>query len=432
MLSPRHRLPGLALVLATGLLAAGCQTPDLPVTAGPLDATAASTPAPSVGATPSAMASPGAPASGSAPTPAAPSPATPGEAAGTAVAAPPAGSVTANPGFGGGLDGWTAYVAPSIAGSSAVEAATRVATSSGDGSAARLLLSAQAQDNQREYISLGQDLQLDPGIRYRYTAMVRWSNPDNRLPSAIVSAWVRNGDGSYSGVDQWIDEEDQRAAPDGYVPVTFEFSPNSTEPVFAYLALLTHQDGNIDATEIVVDSLTVTPVGPALVDADARTGNLLTNGDLAAGEAGWQRTEWNPTNAAGLQSSVEQGALRLRLPGSADPNLLNDTWTGRYQVVRLNAGVTYELCADVDRAVPAEGVPAIVNIYAYKPETSSQQAWLGSVDYKFDRTDPHRYCQTFVPTETTDHQITLRVFGWGNAGVPIDVTIDDVLLRVAS
>ena len=343
-----------------------------------------------------------------------------------------------NHGFESGLQGWETYVAPSISRFAAIDSVTGDVARTGNG-AVRMRLPAEAADNQTEYISLGQSVALEPANRYRYSVHVRWANPENALPSAIVSAWCRNADGSYNGVDHWITEADAAAAPGGYVPIAFDFTPNSTEEVFCYIALLTHQDGNTDATEIVVDDLTVTASGAASLEADTRSGNLLGNGSFESGtgaQAGppWQRTEWNPLTVTGLVNEVTDGEdrrLHLALPASQNPDRLNETWTGQYQTVRLNAGVAYELSAEIDRQVPAHAAPTIVNIYAYKPETSTPQAWLGSVDYTFTRTDSHRYVQTLIPAETSDYQITVRVFGWGNGGTPVDVLVDDVELRVA-
>ncbi|MGL5912191.1 MAG: hypothetical protein ACRCZP_19460, partial [Phycicoccus sp.] len=270
----------------------------------------------------------------------------------------------------------------------------------------------------------------------RYTAQVRWLNPGNALPSAIISAWCRNA--GYSGVDQWITEKQAAAAPGGWVPVTFDFSPTTSDPTFCYIALLTHQDGNRDATDVLVDDLRVVATGAAPYEPDSRRGNLLGNGGFEAGSgagiaAPWTTTEWNPTRAGGLSSAVVGDGdreLRLSLPGSSNPNLLNNTWTGVRQPVRLNAGVTYEYCAEVDRLTPAAAVPTIVNMYAYKPATSTPQAWLGSVDYKFTNPDRHRYCQRLVAPESTTYEITARTFGWGNAGTAIQVLLDDVSLTV--
>ena len=52
------------------------------------------------------------------------------------------------------------------------------------------------------------------------------------------------------------------------------------------------------------------------------------------------------------------------------------------------------------------------------------------MDDRFTRTDRHTYRQTFTPTETTDYHITVRVFGWGNSGTPVEVLLDDVSLMV--
>ena len=65
-----------------------------------------------------------------------------------------------------------------------------------------------------------------------------------------------------------------------------------------------------------------------------------------------------------------------------------------------------------------------------KPETQGASAhWLGSVDYKFNRSDSHVYSQQFTPLVTGEYHVTIRVFGWGNNGRPLKVQFDDVVLR---
>ena len=73
--------------------------------------------------------------------------------------------------------------------------------------------------------------------------------------------------------------------------------------------------------------------------------------------------------------------LELKLPGSDDPDFLNDTWIGLYQPVKLYSGNTYTISSQIERLVPGrDQYPTIVNLYAVKPETQGESAhWLGSV-----------------------------------------------------
>ncbi|MGL5819894.1 MAG: carbohydrate binding domain-containing protein [Phycicoccus sp.] len=345
-------------------------------------------------------------------------------------------SLTANSGFEKGSSDWTIYEASSIKAQAVVAPVTGTAYA-GKGSM-RLLLPKQAQNNQRDYISIGQSLKLDPRKRYEVSVKVRWLNPGNTLPSAIISAWSRNADGSYGGEDRWITEKEAATAPDGWVTIAYNFTPTSRDPAFVYLSLLTHQNGNSDATDVLIDDFTVVETSAAPYDPDGRTGNLLGNGDFEAGSgtsisAPWTKTEWNPTRAGGLSSTVVGAGdrqVRLTLPGSSNPNLLNNTWTGVRQPVRLNAGVTYEYCADIDRVKPSDHRATILNMYAFKDVTSTPRSWVGSIDYKFADPEPHRHCQRFVAPETATYEMTLRDFGWGQAGLANEVLIDNVSLEV--
>ena len=101
------------------------------------------------------------------------------------------------------------------------------------------------------------------------------------------------------------------------------------------------------------------------------------------------------------------------------------------QNVKLYAGNTYELSAEMDRILPeGEEYKTIVNLYAYRPAREGvEESWLGSVDYKFNKSERHTYRQQFIPSVTAEYQITIRVFGWGNEGRPLKVLIDNVSLN---
>ncbi|MEM9562069.1 MAG: hypothetical protein AAGA93_05600 [Actinomycetota bacterium] len=343
-----------------------------------------------------------------------------------------------DPGFERGLQAWETYIAPSLRGQAVIETITGPDVRFGDRSL-RMRLPASAQDNQRDWIRVGQRLDLDAGREYELSAAVRWNNPGNRLPTAIVSAWCLHADGGYSGYDEFITvaEVDASAGRNGYLPIRFNFSPGRTGESLCYLALLTHQNENLDATEILVDAFRISELGARPTGVDPRTGNLLVDGDFDARSGAnpgpaWSRTHWNPERVRGLGNRIvgeTNPKLRLTLPENIAGEL-NNTWTGRYQTVSLKAGVTYELSAMIDRNGPGNGVATIVNMYAYLPPTGGNpEQWIGSIDYKFTTEARHPYDQTFTPTVDGDYQITTRVFGWGNTE-PFSVTIDKLALEV--
>ncbi|MDJ0682309.1 MAG: hypothetical protein QNJ18_20910, partial [Xenococcaceae cyanobacterium MO_167.B52] len=306
-----------------------------------------------------------------------------------------------------------------------------------------LKLPRQATSNYDDQISIGQDLSLSNEKRYAIEVRVKWLNPNNSLPSAIVSLWARNPDQqTYSGKDFNIvaDANGQTE----YEKLRFEFTPNEDGMVRVWLALATHIDG-VDDTEIYVDDFKIIELGDAIVEQDSRTGNLIKNGDFSQ-NSDWQITRNNPKNVQSLIQSIESEKLRLELPGTNIPDYLNHTWAGVYQTVTLYRGVTYELSADFDRDVPPnDQTRTIMNVFAYRPPTFSDtgelildEEWVGPVDYDFDCNQPgdtcknenHRKTFTFTPTETAEYVITFRVFGWANNGVPVKVDVDNVDLRV--
>jgi hypothetical protein len=334
--------------------------------------------------------------------------------------------LNANPGFESGLNQWSIYQAPSIANQAIVRVDENGQAKFGS-KHLFMRLPASATNNQTEYITVGQTLSLSSKKRYKYSVQVRWANAGNALPSAIVSTWALNPDKSYNGKDHWIMDGN------GYKNLSFEFTPNESGEVFCYISLLTHQDG-FDDTDILVDALRIEEIGDAAADKDPRPAgtNLLQNSSFDQDFDGWIPTYYNPNNVSGLNRSIvsinTDKKMRLELPGASNNTFLNNTWTGVYQSVTLYQGNTYQISANVDRITP-NGVqyPTIVNLYAYKPATNqSGEAWVGSVDYKFNRADDHLYSKTISPTETTTYHITARVFGWGQDGRPVGIDLDDI------
>ncbi|QLE02459.1 hypothetical protein HX109_13160 [Galbibacter sp. BG1] len=334
-----------------------------------------------------------------------------------------------NPGFEEGLTGWSTYKAPSIANDAIIRVDNNGNAKFGN-KHLFMRLPASATINGSEYINLGQTLNLSSTKRYRYSAWVKWANPNNSLPSAIISIWARNQDGSYNGQDVWITDGND------YKYLTFEFTPNETGNVFCYISLLTHQNG-FDNTDIFVDALRIEEIGDAIVDVDPRPANqnLLSNSFFSQDFANWTTTSYNPHNVSGLNKFIvnDNGnkRMRLELPGASNNTYLNETWIGAYQEVTLYAGNKYVLEANIDRVVPdALQYETIVNLYALKPETpNSPRAWLGDVDYKFNKSENHFYSQVISPTETTTYNITARVFGWANEGNPVSVNFDNIKVK---
>lgn len=335
--------------------------------------------------------------------------------------------VNKNSDFDTGLNNWQIYKGPGIEDSAKVE--IREPSEDFNSKHLFLRLPSSSTDNPTQYVKIGQYLRLSKTRRYRYTVDVKWLNTENMLQSAIVSVWIREQqNGTFAGKDVWLRNEKKQT-------LTFEFSPTTDGIVDCYLSLLTHQDG-FDNTDILLDDFEIQDVGPLTVDEDPRPRtNLIVNGDFENGLNSWRETTNNPREVTGLEKHAvnerSNKVLQLDLPESDDPDFLNDTWIGLYQPVKLYSGNTYTISARIARVIPdTDQYPTIVNLYAVKPESEGQSAqWLGSVDYKFNRSDAHVYSQQFTPLVTGKYHLTLRVFGWGNRGRPLTVQIDDVVLR---
>ena len=257
--------------------------------------------------------------------------------------------VNKNTGFDSGLTGWQIYKGPGIEDSAKVEIRER--SNDFDSKHVFVRLPSNSKDNPTQYVKIGQYLPLSKSRRYRYTVDVKWLNTENSLKSAIVSVWVREQqNGTFAGKDVWLRSETKQT-------LTFDFSPTADGIVDCYLSLLTHQDG-FDNTDILIDDFKIEDVGPLIVDEDPRPQeNLIVNGDFENGLKSWHETTNNPHRVTGLEKrATNEGTndvLELELPGSDDPDSLNDTWIGLYQPVKLYSGNTYTISAKIARLVPS-------------------------------------------------------------------------------
>ncbi|MCM8531281.1 MAG: hypothetical protein NE330_08995 [Lentisphaeraceae bacterium] len=332
-------------------------------------------------------------------------------------------AINQNPNFENGLKAWVVYKGTGIGKTAKVEHRS----TSGENKVF-MRLPKEATLNQSQYVKIGQYLRLSKNKKYSYKARVKWLNPSNKLSSAIVSAWCFDAQKAYNGQDVWVKN--------GKVTdIEFEFSPNATGVVDCYLALLTHQEG-FDNTDIEIHSISISEIGAVakVKDPRPRRENLILNGGFDESLNHWFKTSYNPLNVNGLEARVISKGdprLHLELPSASSNTKLNNTWSGYFQTVKLYAGNTYILSASVDRVIPQnKQYPTILNMFAYKPKTDlSAESWLGSVDYKFNRSDKHQYSQEISPTETTEYMITVRVFGWGNEGRPFVVNVDNITLK---
>ena len=190
----------------------------------------------------------------------------------------------------------------------------------GQGKQMHLILPKEAKDNYGDQLAISQDLSsLQPDKVYRVQAKVKWVNPENKLPNALVSFWARNPNGTFRGQDFKI------ADGNDYKNLQFEFTPSGEGTTRFFLGLFTHVRGNIDDTEILVDDYKVTEVGALSGGNDSRQGNLLSDGNFNNYQTepvstprteGWRKTV--SSSVSGLNQSVMtvggNDLLRLELP----------------------------------------------------------------------------------------------------------------------
>lgn len=355
----------------------------------------------------------------------------PGAAAGAAVL------LNTNPGFEAGLSGWRVYNPVAALGGQVSIQTTPLAGFTVGGQHLVMTLPRTATDNYTQYMTVGQDLALSTQRRYRFSVRLKWDNKGaaDAPARAIVSTWVRHADGSYSGKDLFIDTADART-------YSFEFTPSVDGASHAYVGLLTNIEGP-RTTRVLAEAFRVEDLGPAAYEPDGRTGNLVqdpgfeSTSTLSPQQGTWRLTEYDPTGAGGLDSTIAIAStghrLRMRLPASSDPDALNNSWTGAYQSVRLYAGNTYELSADIDREVPEAVVDTIINVYLYRAPTVAGDSpeWLGDIDYVIDSGAQRRYTQRIRVVRTGLYQLTFRNFGWAQNGRGSVAAVDNVrLVRV--
>lgn len=329
--------------------------------------------------------------------------------------------INQNSNFEKGLENWICYFGPGIKQTARIE----VKQNSDEFKSKHVFmrLPANATDNQTQYVKLGQYLELSKDKKYRYSVSVKWLNPNNKLSSAIVSVWTKDGKNTFNGKDVWLKDNKVQN-------LSFDFSPSINGQVDCYISLLTHQEG-FDNTDILIDNLKIEELGEVTKETDPRSKiNLISNSSFDKEFMNWHDTSYNPNKVKGLVKKLDAKALQLELPSAPNNTLLNNTWTGVYQTIKLYAGNTYTLSAEIDRLIPDKTqYPTIINIFAYKPEENGRkEAWLGSVDYKFNKAEKHTYAQEITPSVTTDYLITVRVFGWGNEGRSLKVSVDNIRL----
>ncbi len=301
-----------------------------------------------------------------------------------------------------------------------------------------LKLPQEANSNYEDQLSLFQDVSgLKPDRVYAVEAKVKWVNPENKLPSAIVSFWAKNPNDTFRGKDFILTDGD-------YQNIRFEFTPSEVGTTRFFLGLFTHIQGNSDDTEILVDNYKVTEVGEMAKGNDLREGNLLKDGNFDSynvrqnnwlpGKEGWKKTV--SSSIPGLEQtlmSFGDNRLKLELPKAIDfKDRYNDEFTGVYQNVELVAGQTYQLQADFQRLKLdkfAQKDDSIVQFITYRKKDNGEELFLGPIDVVLQ--DNQLVSQSFdlIAPDSGNYTILVRLAGWANEGNGIAVAVDNISLN---
>lgn len=322
-----------------------------------------------------------------------------------------------------------------------VEKVAYITKVAGQGRQMYLKLPQEAQINYQDQLSLFQDISgLKTDKVYAVEARVKWLNPENNLPSAIVSFWAKNPDNSFRGKDFVITDGN------GYKKLRFEFTPSQIGTTRFFLGLFTHINGNTDDTEIYVDDYKVTEIGDVPKTLDPRQGNLLGDGGFNQYTAEptaklFTQGGWNYTvesSVAGLEQSVVLAdgnkKLRLELPkAQQSSSQFNTSVTGVYQNVELVGGQTYQLSADFQR-ISFDQFSAqpnsIVQFIAYRKSNNGEDLFLGPIDVPLSGNGLLSKNFQIVAPESGNYTILVRLAGWGNEGNGVVVDVDNVSLVV--
>lgn len=301
-----------------------------------------------------------------------------------------------------------------------------------------LKLPQEAKNNYEDQLSLFQDVSgLKPDRVYAVEAKVKWVNPENNLPNAIVSFWAKNPNNTFRGKDFKITDGE------GYKNLRFEFTPSEVGTARFFLGLFTHVQGNSDDTEILVDNYKVTEVGEMAKELDSRQGNLLDDGNFdnyevskawSLNNKGWYRTEESPVPQLkqSISNSFGDSKLRLELPKAQNnQNELNKTSTGVFQNVNLVEGQKYNLSANLQRMgfnKFADKEDSIVQFMAFRERENGEELFLGPIDIVLNDNQPISQNFEIIAPDSGNYTVLVRLAGWGNGGNGIVVEVDNVNL----
>lgn len=353
-------------------------------------------------------------------------------------------SLLKNPGFEEPLDGTNWIVGKKGRVNdydSKVEKVAYIEDVPGEGQQIHLKLPKEAQDNYGDQLAIFQDLDnLQTDKIYTVEAKVKWVNPENKLPNAIVSFWAKNPNNTFRGQDFVITDGN------GYQNLRFEFTPDEVGTTRFFLGLFTHIDGNIDDTEVLVDDYKVTEIGEIASGNDSRQGNLLSDGNFGTYDTkpiwpvnreGWRKTV--SSDSEGLNQSIMNvegnELLRLELPKAKnykDEN--NSEFTGVYQKVELVGGQSYQMSANFQRLGLdkfAQKEDSIVQFMVYRERDNGEELFLGPIDVVLENNNSTFKNFDLIAPDSGDYTIMVRLAGWANEGNGVTVAVDNVNLKTS-
>lgn len=284
-----------------------------------------------------------------------------------------------------------------------------------------------------EFVTLGQRLSLGAEKEYEASVWVCWKEgPAQKSPeatttsgtrAAIVSFWVRHadGEGDFAGRDEWLFDNQWKQ---------LKFRFRATHPdrrSLVYVSLLPNQVPR--QTTVVVDDFILTEV-PGESGVEARTANLIKDGDFDGGDDEKPAPPWHFANMGGNQIA---GQVVARGDDRYFRMAMNDLTSNLesaqlWQHVALLEGVAYEVRCRMrweNRGVRRDG--AIVNFGFYHEASST---WYGPVDRVLEPVDDWvTYRFTHIPPYDGPWKLYVQLNGWGNFGRGLTVSFDEFVGR---
>jgi hypothetical protein len=280
-----------------------------------------------------------------------------------------------------------------------------------------------------EFVTVGQRIHLKAECEYEASVWVRWpdgpetapadTKPSPKTPSAIVSFWARDRDGTghFSGRDDWLFDRKWRR-------LTFRFRPpHLDQPTLVYVSLLPNQKPA--ATTILLDDFQLEELGTS-TGREERTGSILGDSDFSKQDVERISPPWHFANmgGAGIAAKIGKKDDERWISLTMDEKTSNFESAQMWQHIALQKDGRYRIsCRMRWDNFDQESPQPIVN-YGIFHEKS--RTWYGPVDQVLKKTgDWHTYEFDHIPTSSGPWKLYVQLNGWGNFSNGVRVSVDD-------